>query len=91
MVERTAALPRVAVRIELQQRHRPMLLRVGLDQRIGDEMITAKGKHRRVGCQNFTGMGGNIIGHGHRRVGVKGAVAIVHHGQRVEGIKAKGK
>ena len=91
VVERTAALPRVAVRVELQQRHRPVLLRVGLDQRIGDEVIAAKSQHRRVGCQNFTGMSGNIIGHGHRGVGVNGAVAIVHHGQRVEGIKAKGK
>ncbi|MCY1401804.1 hypothetical protein D9M71_169280 [compost metagenome] len=41
--------PGVAVGVEVDQRQCPVLAGMGLEQRIGDEMVAAKGQHGRAG------------------------------------------
>ena len=58
VIDTFAALvrPGVAVRIEVDQRQRAVFAGMGLEQRIGDEVVAAKRQHRAAGIKNALGM-----------------------------------
>lgn len=67
-----------------------MFFSVGLEQWVGDEMISAQGQHGVTRVEDALGMGLN----GGRGLlwltVVEVAVAVIDHGQMVEGVKRSG-
>src|SRR5207253_9940586 len=71
----------------MDQRQRSVLSGVGLEQRIADEVVTAKGQHCATRREDFLGMGLDTVRYRLRRAVIEVAIAVVDHGQMVEGVE----
>jgi hypothetical protein len=80
-------LPCVAMRIEMHQRERPVLLRMRLEQRVGDEMVAAQRDHCRAVGDDAGGMLFDGCRHLVRKPEIPGAIAAVDDPELVERIE----
>lgn len=82
--------PGVTVGIKMHQGDWPVFFSVGLEQWVGDEMISAQGQHGVTRVEDALGMGLN----GGRGLlwltVVEVTVTVIDHGQMVEGVEHPG-
>ena len=81
--------PGVAMSVELEQGDWPQLLGVGLDQRVGDEVVAAEGQHTDAARQDMIGMRFDRTRHGLGMMGIDEAIAEVDHREMFERIEAE--
>ncbi len=80
-------VPGVRVGVEVDQRQRAVLSRVGLQQRVAEEVITPQRQHRRARREDCVGVRLDRRRDAFRPAVIPGAVAIVDHRQPVERIE----
>ncbi len=79
--------PGVAMAVELDQRQRPVLGDMRLQQRIGDPMVAAERQHGGTGIEDRRGVGDDRAFEGRRQVVVEVAIAGVDHRQRLDHVE----
>ena len=92
MVQDVAIIwPGIAMRVELDERHRPVFFGMRSQQGISDRVITAQRKQFCTAFQNLIGMGLDCRANSCGVVRVKMNVTVVDDRKSIERVKSKGK